>query len=757
MTYVRVRDSLMNQPGIQGGERRRLLTDALDAWLGVIFDTALGACDADPRDFALVAVGSLGRGEVTFNSDLDLVLIHRPKSSIIDRLASAVWYPIWDSGIALDHSVRTVEQARKTAAGDLKVMTGLLDSRHVCGNSELSAELRDGIHSDWRKSSKKLLPKLRELVIERQQRSGELFQLLEPDVKESYGGLRDVAVLRAMAATWQFEVMQQRWKSSSEFLLDLRDCLHMQSRGDRLRLQDQMDVAQQLQFESPSELLQHVYLAGRSIAYASDRLWSQCENPIRKRDVRRPLAEGVVSFNGEVVLARSVLNSQQHGSSILPSVGLSLVAAAARYEMPISQSVLDRFEELFGVIHEPWTEAMRESFISILGSKYAMRNLWESLDQAGVIAQWIPEWESVRSLPQFNPLHEFTVDRHLIECVLNAHEFTRTVSRPDLLLIACLLHDIGKGFPGDHSEVGSQIAVDVMRRMAFSDSDVSVVELLVRHHLLLADTATRRDINDSPVIDELASALKSAEVAELLHALTIADSRATGPSLRSQWRENLISDAALRTSSRFSGKIPPGLRPEIDLTKLTPDRDGLIFDSRHKDDGFEIVVGYPDQKGLLAQVAGVLTLHRLHVRAADLYGQGNQAVQVWKVKPLFGDLPDESLLRRDLKMALGGMTDLAPRLATYFLPDQTAVVSWQAVSDSQMVIEVRARDRKGLLFDIAHAIATAGLSIVGARITTLGLDVIDVFFVRNSDGSYAETHTVELAVEAVRARLTESH
>lgn len=747
----------MNQPSIQGGERRRLLTEALNTWLGDIFDTAISASDADPQDFALVAVGSLGRGEVSFNSDIDLVLVHRPKSHAIDSVASSIWYPIWDSGIPLDHSVRTIEQARKTASGDLKVMTGLLDSRHICGNSELSAELRDSAHSDWRKSSKKLLPRLRELVIERQQRSGELFQLLEPDIKESYGGLRDVAVLRALAATWQFEVMQQRWQSSAEFLLDVRDCLHMQSRGDRLRLQDQMDVAQQLELESPSELLQHVYLAGRSIAYASDRTWSHYENPTRKKDVRRPLAEGVVSFNGEVVLARSLVSSHLARSEALPSLGLSLVAAAAKNELPISQSLLDRFGELFGEVRDSWTDAMRESFISILGSQYGMRNLWESLDQAGVIHQWIPEWETVRSLPQFNPLHEFTVDRHLTECVLNAQEFTRTVSRPDLLLISCLLHDIGKGFSGDHSEVGSRIAVDVLRRMGFDNADIHVVEVLVRHHLLLADTATRRDISDSSVIDELAVALESAEVVELLHALTIADSRATGPSLRSQWRENLISDAASITSSRFSGTVVPPLRPQIDVSKLAPDRDGLIFDSRPVDDGFEIVVGFPDQKGLLAHVAGVLTLHRLHVRAADLYGLGNQAIQVWNVKPLFGDLPDESLLRRDLKGILDGSSNLAPKLASNFQPDPTAVVSWQIVSDAQTVIEVRARDRRGLLFDIAHAIAAAGLSIVGARISTLGVDVVDVFFIRNPDNSHAEAHSVEMAAQAVRARLTGAH
>lgn len=745
-----VRDSLIHQPSIQGRERRKLLTEALDTWLCQLFMDAIGTSQAIPTDFALAAVGSYGRAEVTLNSDLDLVLLYRPKAAFRDQVASEIWYPIWDAGISLDHSVRTIDHARKMAIADLKVMTGLLDIRHISGNEAMTMELKNIVHSDWRKSSKKMLPRLHEIVADRRAKSGDLFQLLEPDIKESYGGLRDVGVLRAMAATWQFEVMQPRWRESSEFLLDIQDRLHMQSRSNRLRLQDQIDIASDFHFESPSALLRAVYLAGRSIAHASDHAWYQVENPTRKRDIRRPLAEGVVSFNGEVVLARSTSNAYP------ASIGLSVASAAASHEMPISQSLLDRYSEIFGSIQKPWTESMRESFVSVLGSKYAMQNLWESLDQAGVVSLWIPEWESVRSLPQFNPLHEFSVDRHLVECVQHAHEFVRAVSRPDLLLLACLFHDIGKGSSGDHSEVGAKIVVDVMHRMGYDNDETRVVELLVLHHLLLAETATRRDIEDPAVIADLCLKLERMEVVELLRALTIADSRATGPSLRSQWRENLINQTAFKALSNFSGHTVPAVSPAFDLSHVNSDHDELLFKSTKKDDGYEIVVGFADASGLLAHVAGILAMHRLDVRSADVYGKDDQAFQMWNVRPLFGDLPNEAILRGDLKRALSGEIDLERRLAGNRIPDATAVVTWECVSGAQTVIEVRARDRKGLLFDIAQVISDSGLSIVGARISTLGRDVVDVFFVRNLDGSAANTELVETAVQSIGERLREA-
>lgn len=752
MSFYSVRESLANQPGVHGEEQRKVLTQSLDTWLGQLLAASVAETTANPTDFALVAVGSLGRGEPTLHSDLDLVLLHQPRARHAEKVAAGIWYPIWDSGMPLDHSVRTIAEARAMASRDPKVVTGLLDARLIAGETELGSRLHQDIHADWRKSSAKMLPQLRELVDERRLRSGDIFQLLEPDLKESYGGLRDVGILRALGATWRVEIGQADWLDSARFLLDVRSRMHLQSRSDRLRLQDQPEIALDLGFRSAAELLRSIYLAGRQIAYASDRAWSQLERTKGKKDIRRPIADGVVIHGGEVVLAKTSMPHLESGDGVV-DLTLSVAAASAIAELPISPSLLGRLGRSDPMVAQDWNFAMRNSLLQILGSRFGMRSTWESLDQFHLISRWLPEWEHVRSLPQFNSLHEFTVDRHLVECVVQGQELTRTVNRPDLLLMACLLHDIGKGLEGDHSVVGAQMARDIMNRMGFNDHDVRSVELLVLHHLLLADTATRRDIEDPAVVDSLCGQLESAENIELLLALTLADSRATGPSLRSQWRENLIAEAAQRAIQNLSGEMPPKTEPVFDDSMYSADSDGLVFHSESESDGYRVVIGLPDQIGLLAAVAGVFAMHRLHVRAADLYEDHLRAIQVWNIKPLFGDLPDVDLLRRDIKRVLSGELDLEGKFEGTQTRDSTVVVNLSRVSEQQTVVEVRARDRKALLYDISRAISSCALTITGARISTLGLDAVDVFFIRNSQGNPPTEIEGQRVISAIRRRL----
>jgi len=752
MSFFSVKESIANQPGVHGEEQRELLTQSLDTWLGQLLAASIAQTTADASDFALIAVGSLGRGEPTLRSDLDLVLLHQPRARHAEKVAAGIWYPIWDSGMSLDHSVRTIAEARAMAMRDPKVVTGLLDARLVAGDSELGSRLHQDIHADWRKSSAKMLPQLRDLVAERRSRSGDLFQLLEPDLKESYGGLRDVGILRALGATWRVETGQADWLDSAKFLLDVRSRMHLKSRSDRLRLQDQPEIAQDLGFRNAAELLRSIYLAGRKIAYASDRAWGQLERTKGKRDVRRPIADGVVIHGGEVVLAKTVMPDLESGHNIV-EMTLSVAAAASIAELPISPFLLGWLSKSGLEIAPVWNSAMRNSLLQLLGSRFGMLSTWESLDQFDLISRWLPEWEHVRSLPQFNSLHEFTVDRHLVECVVQGQELTRTVKRPDLLLMACLLHDIGKGLAGDHSVVGAQMTREIMSRMGFKDQEVHSVELLVLHHLLLADTATRRDIEDPAVIDSLCAHLESPDNIELLLALTLADSRATGPSLRSQWRENLIIDAAQRAIQKLSGKIPAKSEPVFDGSMYSPDSDGVIFHSESESDGYRVVIGLPDQIGLLTAVAGVFAMHRVHVRAADLYESPLRAIQVWSVKPLFGDLPDVDFLLRDIKRVLSGELDLESKLEGIHSPDSSVMVNISRVSDQQTVVEVRARDRKALLYDISRAISACALTITGARISTLGLDAVDVFFIRNSLGQPPTEFEGQQVISAIRRHL----
>lgn len=755
MSFLSVKESLARQPGVPGEEQRMALTRSLDTWLSQLLDEAVHKHDADSAHFALIAVGSYGRSEPTLHSDLDLVLLHHPKARCTALVAEELWYPIWDSGTSLDHSVRTIAQARKIASQDLKALTGLLDTRHIAGNAEISSNLREEIHKDWRKSSSQMIPELRELVESRRSMSGDLFQLLEPDLKESYGGLRDVGILRALAATWKVEVAFADWLESAQFLLNVRSRMHVISRSDRIRLQDQPEIARDLGFSNPEELLRAIYLAGRKIAYASDRSWNQIASTSTKRDPRRPIADGVVVHGGEVVLAKTAASQLEDTEGIVDLI-LNVAGAASVAELPVSPSLLRRIGDTTNYHSKSWTPGMRNALLQILGSRFGMMSTWESLDQFHLISRWLPEWEHVRSLPQFNSLHEFTVDRHLVECVVQGQDLTRSVERPDLLLLACLLHDIGKGIDGDHSIVGAKMAREILERMGFGESDISSVELLVLHHLLLADTATRRDLEDPAVLSNICEKLQTRQNIELLLALTLADSRATGPSLRSQWRENLISEAANKAIASLSGESSPYIGVEFDSSHYLADSDGLIFHSESDADGYRLVIGFPDRIGMLAAVAGVLAIHKLHVRAADLYDDQERAIQVWSVKPLFGDLPNEDVLRRDIKRALSGELDIDSKLSGMHSLDSSALVSISKVSDMQTVVEVRARDRKALLFDIARAISSCDIAITGARISTLGLDAVDAFFIRSPSGELPSEEQCNLVVAAITKRLSTS-
>ncbi|MBD0669819.1 [protein-PII] uridylyltransferase, partial [Streptomyces sp. CBMA156] len=279
---------MLAAPGLVGRPRRRALARLTDDWLAGLF-AAAGA----PSGVALVAVGGYGRGELSPRSDLDVLLLHEGRVS--GELPERIWYPVWDSGARLDHAVRTVAQARSVAAADLRAQLGLLDARHLAGDRALTDALRSGVLTDWRASAPARLPELRELGRARAERQGELSFLLEPDLKEARGGLRDVVVLDAIAATWLADAPREGLDAAAERLADVRDALHLVTgrATERLGLQDQDQVAERLGVLDADTLLRRVYEAARTIAYAGDVTWRAVDRVLaarsgRGRRVRRP-------------------------------------------------------------------------------------------------------------------------------------------------------------------------------------------------------------------------------------------------------------------------------------------------------------------------------------------------------------------------------------------------------------------------------------------------------------------------------------
>ncbi|MFF2850442.1 [protein-PII] uridylyltransferase [Streptomyces sp. NPDC058001] len=787
--YAAARLRLLQGETQPGPPRRTALSGLTDAWLSGLFGTAA----ADLRGVALVAVGGYGRGELSPRSDLDLLLLHdesvtKSDAKAVAVLADQIWYPIWDLGLALDHSVRTPAEARKTAADDLKVHLGLLDARHLAGDLGLTAGLRTAVLADWRNQAPKRLPELQELCAERAERQGELQYLLEPDLKEARGGLRDATALSAVAASWLADAPRDGLADARRRLLDVRDALHLTTgrATDRLALQEQDQVAAELGLLDADTLLRQVYEAARTIAYASDVTWREVGRVLRSRAVRprlramlgggkpaqerSPLAEGVVVQDGEVGLART---ARPERDPVLP---LRAAAAAAQAGLPLSLHAVRRMASAARALPTPWPAEAREQLVTLLGAGRPTVDVWEALEAEGMITRLLPDWERVRCRPQRNAVHTWTVDRHLVETAVRASAFTRRVHRPDLLLVAALLHDIGKGWPGDHSVAGEIIARDVAARIGFDRADIAVLATLVRHHLLLIETATRRDLEDPATVKSVAEAVGSPGTLELLHALTEADALATGPAAWSSWRGSLVTDLVRRVAALFSGDEPtepePGA-PTAEQERLAVEAfrtGGPVLALRAQTEpfgdaaeateatagdpeplGVELIIAVPDQAGVLPAAAGVLAMHRLAVRTAELRAldlpdgmDGSVLLLNWRVAAEYGSLPQAARLRADLVRALDGSLDIRARLAerdaayprrrgTVAPPARVTVAS--AASRHATVIEVRAQDAPGLLHRIGRALEEAGVRVRSAHVSTLGANAVDAFYVTGEDGA----------------------
>jgi len=692
---------------------------------------------------ALVAVGGYGRKELLPGSDLDVLLLHDGRDGIA-KIADRIWYPVWDSGARLDHAVRTVPQARRVARNDLKVALGLLNARHVAGDPDLTTRLREGALEDWRGNARTRLADLKELHEERTRLHGELAFLLEPDLKESRGGQRDVHAIQAIAAAWVAPAPGPRVRAAYEQILDARHVLHEVTgrRLDRLVLEEQDEVARTLGLLDGDALLRNLAGAGRTVAYAVDHAFRQADRAgggrralgVRMRRAkleRRPLADGVVEQDGDVVLARAATPGSD------PVLVLRAAAAAAQSGLPLAPRALARLAEC-PPLPVPWPDDARDALLALLGAGPSAIAVWEALDQEGLITALIPDWERVRNRPQRNPLHRFTVDRHLVECAANAAALTRDVARPDLLLLACLVHDIGKGWPGDHSVSGEVVARDVARRVGLNDADAEVIAAAVRHHLLLPSVATRRDLDDPMTVQHVADKIGSRLLLELLHALSQADGLATGPAAWNDWKAGLVADLAGRVSAVLAGEPTPEPAP------LRPDQLALVEGGGPAAivKGSEVTVVALDRPGLLWRAAGVLASHRLAVRGANARSIGETAVTVFSVAPEYGDPPDATLVAADLRRMLEGRLDVEDRLerrARAARPVGTAapppkVTLVDGASQSATVVEVRAHDEPGLLWRIGRALGECGLNVQAARVETLGAEAVDVFYVTGSAG-----------------------
>ena len=757
-----------------GQARREALTRFGRDWLGSIW---VEATRGRPTEgLALAAVGSFARGDAGPLSDYDLVLLHYGRAvgqGDVNALADRLWYPIWDAGVKLDHSVRTVNQCRSVASNDLSAAVGLLDLVPVAGDPEVVAAARSVVAHDWRGNARKRLPQLVEQLTARHQRQGDLAQSVEPDLKEAHGGLRDMTILSSLASAWLADRPHGDVDAAYGLLLDVRDAVHVVTgRGrDRLGREDQDAAAALLGRASSDDLLTEVSQAGRAIAYALDGTVRRAGQAQRARTLRvgprrpsmNPLGFGLFESDGEVVLG--------NGAAVDTDVLLPLRAAlvAARAGLPIAPQTLQNLSTRAPRLPEPWPSLARDLFADLLATGAGLVAVWEGLDQAGIIDQWVPEWASVRSRPQRNAVHRHTVDRHLIETVVHASSLVRNVGRADLLLLTALLHDIGKlPHAVDHSQVGAPIAGRVVRRLGYSAADAAVVERLVREHLTLIDLATRRDYQDPKTIEAAIAAVgEDREVFETLMALTEADASAAGPKAWTDWRATLLAQLGEKVRERLETGAPPLPVEDADLVTLETIEAVAAGEPRivvrPQGGSYRIDIFDRDRLGLFADTAGLFAAQGLVVRTAILRTVDGMAANEWHVETPSGSSPDPAVLTRGLvRLAAGDRAplNLLDRRRTYAarpgagssatgVPGQARALVVPQACDDATVIEVRAHDRIGLLHELGMTFARAGLSVRSAHIATYAGQTLDTFYVTEFGGRVLEPGKVAQIVSMV--------
>ncbi len=754
------RAALLADPDLIGTVFCRAYARRVDEWLQALFEAEIGS----QRGISLVAIGGYGRSALSPESDLDVMLLHDNwTESDLSTAAEGLWFPVWDAHISLGHSVRTIGESLELAKTDLDTATSLLTLRHLAGDTRLSDELSEQSLREWRSSRRKWLPQIIDDSRGRAVANGEVAFLLEPDVKVSAGGLRDINAVEWIEAADIPILDQERrdLRAANDVLLAARVELHRSTgrKGDRLFLEEQDAVADALGIGDADAMMSEIAASARTVTWIAEDVFERAQRQIKRFRFRaekpKQVDEGIVSIDG----AMCITPTAPVGNDA--ALMLRLAVAAAESSARIDRDSLDVLVELGPTIRTPWRSEIRELFVRLLLTGDDAIPVIETLDHVGLFTRLLPEWEPTRSKVQRNQYHRFTVDRHLLEAASIASDFVDRVDRPDLLVVGALLHDIGKGYPGDHTDVGVELIDTIGANMGFAPDDVDTLKRLCEHHLLLPDVATRRDIEDPGTIATVAEQVRTSSFLHLLAALTEADSLATGPSAWSRWKAHLLAELTRLTDDWLH---TDGDR-EVESSFPNAAQRALIHENDHlvQGDGDTLVVITKDRPGVFARVAGAMALNRLNILGAQTHIEAGKAMEVVRVVHVDGEDAEIEWQRvvDEVEDVLASTEDLGPhfeirararlgRVVRAPNPIEAIRVDFDNdVSDLSTVIEVAGPDRLGLLYELSQALVDAGLDQQQTRVQTVGGDVVDAFYVQTLEG-------VKVTDPAMQAELRET-
>lgn len=827
-TSLRSHQNVLEELWRQGLSGHKLLaqyTELVDVFIVEHFQKALSAINP-PGEIAVIALGGYGREELYPYSDIDLLILHDKKGKKkIQEVAEAILYPLWDEGMEVGHSVRTIKDCLSFAREDFIFQVALLDARFLGGAASLFQELEERYRAKILEGKRSVfVNKMEEMRSERHQKFGSHAYLLEPHIKEGKGGMRDIQAMLWVAKGMfglpdldaiEGSVMISKddriaFEASWNMLVKIRNRLHYLRRrkDDQLVFEYQEEMAGAFGYRDEEGMLavehfmRDVYGHLQTISIVTDLFFEHVNEVLglSASGNEKQLERSIVLRGGSIRIAESGLDER-------PYLLMRLFLQSGRTGYPLHHLARRVVSDNLHLVDERFRSSKRVSrvFFEILDESKNIFQVLESMLISGLLPSYIPEFSTIESLAQHDLYHIYTVDRHLLQTVAELHKLRHemddiyaTLTEPHLLFLAALLHDVGKGKQTDHSERGAAMIEVIGKRLQLSQEQCETVSFLVKYHLFMPENALRRDLSDQDFIQQTAELIGTVDRLSMLYLLSIADSKATGPSAWSSWKSSLLSEMYLQVKACIEvqcheegeqvnseeqgaswlrdqlhtelaeqglGEWNTAILPDDYLLGFTPERirqhiqihaeqyprlrqQVLLYPSK-KERSWPLLVMTRDRTGLLAKLCGVLALHNLSVLAAQIFTWADgTVVDVLEVSSAIGyafDDHDWKAVEQDFNRAINYRLDVGNKLHNKQMPIgmgssrkvqqlERKVVVDNDSSQNYTIIEVYGSDTLNALYLLTQTLSDFSLHIHRAQVATEVEQLIDIFYVTTAAG-----------------------